>query len=241
MTFISDAFNLGLIVASICTGTRMVAEANDIVNGCKVVDFTLSSPQMMDAGATPILGVEAVADGRIITGGRGGGTTGGGYLEAPTSEVIAEIVREILGLSRITETYISPETGAAGTSFSVSVMTDNLNETLGNLLSTSIEDVTAYIYTSDNRTLVDEVELLDEDVDGNYTGTFNGLEDGDYIVDVEIEDSNDTLEVCREVMTLSVGLEPTPTDSPYDLVIIGAASVGGIALVVIAIIFIRKR
>lgn len=241
MTFISDAFNAGLIVASICTGTRMVAEANDIVNGSKVVEYTLSSAQMTQAGATPVYGLEAVADGQIITGGRGGGPTGGGNLEAPTSEVCAEIIREILGLSRVTELSLSASSIEQGTNLSLGVMTDNLNETLGCILSTSIEDVTAQVYSGNDRTLVDEITLTDDDSDGNYTGVFTGLEVGDYVIDIEIEDSNETLEVCRNVGTFSVESEPLPTGTLDSFLIIGAVSVGTIAIITVVVMFVRKR
>ncbi|MHA2025558.1 MAG: DJ-1/PfpI family protein [Candidatus Thorarchaeota archaeon] len=241
MTFISDAFDLGLIVASICTGTRMVAEANDIVNGSKVVSFTLSSPQMMSAGATPIWGVEAVADGRIITGGRGGGTTGGGWMEAPTSEVCAEIVREVLSLSRVTDVTINPSSAEVGSNFSVSVMTDNLNETLNNILSTGIEEVTAVVYTGDNRTLVEEIPLSDDDHDGTYTGGITGLEVGDYILDIEVEDSNETVEVCQALRTFSVESGTTQTGTIDNLLIVGIASAGVIAVIVLVVVFVKKR
>ncbi len=240
MTFISDAYDLGLIVASICTGTRMVAEANDIVNGSKVVAFTLSSPQMVAAGATTVWGVEAVADGRIITGGRGGGTTGGGWLEAPTSEVCAEIIREILGLSRVTEVSLYPFSAEPGNDFSIGVATDNLNETLGVVLSTGIEEVTAAVYTGNNRTLIDEIILTDDDLDGNYTGTITGLELGDYILDIEVEDSNETVEVCRDLKTFSVEMEPTPTGIP-DSLVITIGLIGIIAVIAVVIIFVKKR
>jgi putative intracellular protease/amidase len=240
LNFISDAYDLGLIVASICTGTRVMAEANDIVNGSKVVSFTLSSPQMTDAGATTIWGMEAVADRHIITGGRGGGPSAGGWEEAPTSEVCAEIVREVLGLSRVTDATISPLSGEVGTNFSISVMIDNLNETLGEVLSTGIEEIAAYVYSGDNRTLVGEVALSDADHDGNYTGAFTGLENSDYILDVEVEDSNETLEVCRDVLSFSV--DSDSTSAPIDgMMIVGIATVGAIAVIVIVVVVIKKK
>jgi putative intracellular protease/amidase len=239
MDFISAAYHEGLIVASICTGTRMVAEANDIVNGSKVIDFTLSSPQMLEAGATPIWGVEAVADEQIITGGRGGGTTAGGYLEAPTSEVCAEIIREIQGLSRVTEVSLAPSSVEPGTNFTLGVMTDNLNDTLGGILSTIIEEVTAFVYTANNRTLVDEITLGDDDQDGNYTGAIIGLGLGDYVLDIEIEDSNETLEVCRSLRTFSV--ESEPNGMLDNLWIVGTASVVVIVVIVVVVVFDKKR
>ena len=238
MNFISDAFDLGLNVASICTGTRMVAQANDIVNGSKVVAFSLSEPYMVMAGATTVLGAEAVADGSIITGGRGGGTGGGGWLEAPTSETCAEVVRSVLGLSRVTGSSLTPSRGPIGSNFTITAVVDNLNETLGEILSTSINEVTAQIYGYGNRTLVETIELTDDNHDGNYTGHFIGLNNGEYTVDIEVEDSNSTLEVVREVEAFDVGVEPT---RPIDVVLISTVTGGGILIIVLIVALIRKK
>ncbi|MHA3963871.1 MAG: DJ-1/PfpI family protein [Candidatus Thorarchaeota archaeon SMTZ1-45] len=238
LNFISDAYDLGLVVASICTGTRVVAEANGIVNGCKVIEFSLSMGQMALAGATTVYGIEAITDGQIITGGRGGGTGGGGWLEAPTSEVCAEIVRQVLGLSRVTNSSITPARGPSGTTFTIVADTSNLNESLGEILSTDIEEVTAQIYVLGNRTLIDTIELTNPDQNGNYTGYFVGLEDGDYIVDIEIEDSNSTLEVVRELETFSVGIEPT---QPIDVVLISTVTGGSIIIIILVVALTRKK
>jgi putative intracellular protease/amidase len=238
MDFISDAYDLGLTVASICTGTRMVSEANAIVNGSKVVSYTLSSPQMLEAGATPVWGMEAVADGQIITGGRGGGPTGGGYLEAPTSEVCAEIVREALGLSRVTDISLSPERGMAGTNFSIRASINNLNDTLGDILSTGITKVTAQIYGHGNRTLIDSIELVDNDHDGNYTGHFIAQTNGDYAIDIEVEDTNETLEVQKELEVFTT--RPIPTE-PIDILMVSAIAGGGIIIIVLVAALVRKK
>ncbi len=238
LEFISDAFDLGLIVASICTGTRVVAEANGIVNGSKVVAFSLSEPQMMIAGATTVWGIEAVADGHIITGGRGGGTSGGGWLEAPTSEVCAEIVRHALGLSRVTESTLTPSQGPTGTNFSLSITVDSLNDVLGEILSTSIEEVTAQVYGFGNRTLVDTIELTDENQDGNYVGQFIISEDGEYVIDIEVEDSNSTLEVVKEIVAFSVNPDPT---KQMDIVVVFTVTGGGILIVILIVALIKKK
>ena len=235
LTFIADAYNQGLIVASICTGTRVVSQAHNIVNGSKVVWYSLSSPQMSAAGATPILGMEAVADERMITGGSGGGTAAGGYLEAPTSEVCAEVVRQVLRLSRVAATSLKSYTQPIGTDFTLEVVIDNLNDTLGDILSTGIEEVTAHIYGFGNRTLIDTVELTDDNHDGNYTCHFTGLESGQYVVDIEVEDSNSTLEVVREVETFDVGIEP------IDIVLFASVALGSIIVIVLVVALKKKK
>jgi putative intracellular protease/amidase len=238
MTFISDAYNMGLMVASICIGTRVVAEANSIVNGSKVTWYTGSAPQMEVAGATLTLGTEAVADEYIITGGSGGGPDGGGNLEAPSSEVCAEVVRKALGLSRITDSSLYPSRGPIGTNFTISAVVNNLNDSLLDILSTDIHEVSAQIYGNGNRTLIDTVELTDDDHDGNYTGYFIGPENGDYVVDLEVEDTNSTLEVVREAEIFEVGLEPT---RPIDVVLVSAVTGGGFIIIILVVALIRKK
>ena len=235
LTFIADAYSMGLIIASICTGTRVVSESHEIVNGSKVVSYNLSSGFMIQAGATPIEGMEAVADGRMITGGRGGGPTGGGYLEAPTSEVCAEVVRQALGLSRVQGTSLTSSNGPIGSDFTITAVVDTLSDSLGDILSTDIQEVTAHIYTSGNRTLVDTIELTDDNLDGNYTGLVSGLENGEYTADIEVVDSNSTLEVVEEVETFEVGIEP------INIVLISAVAGGGIIIVILVLALIRKK
>ncbi|MHA2397028.1 MAG: DJ-1/PfpI family protein, partial [Candidatus Thorarchaeota archaeon] len=235
LTFIEDAYNMGLIVASICTGTRVVAESHEIVNGSKVVSYFLSSGFMVEAGATPVDLMEAVADGSIITGGRGGGPTGGGYLEAPTSEVCAEVVRQALGLSRVIETSLTPSNGPIGSDLTITAAIDTLNDSLGDILSTDIQEVTAHVYTVENRTLVETIELTNDNLDGNYTGQFSGLEHGEYLVDIEVEDSNSTLEVVKEVEAFEVGIEP------INIVLISAVTSGGIIIIALVLALIRKK
>jgi len=232
LTFIADAYNLGLIIASVCTGTRLVAESNGIVNGSKVVSYSLSSAHMREAGATPIEGMEAVADGCMITGGRGGGLTGGGYLKAPTSEVCAEVVRRVLGLSRVTSTSLISSKGLMGTDVIIGAVIDNLNDKLGDILSTNIQNVTALVYRFDDRSLSDTIELTDDNHDGNYTGQFTSLDFGQYIVDIEVKDSNLTLEVVRDVETFEVGIKLI--DILLSSIVIGS-------VLIIALVFFMKK
>jgi hypothetical protein len=95
--------------------------------------------------------------------------------------------------------------------------------------------VTAYVYSFGNRTLVDTIELTDDNHDGNYTGQFTVLEDGEYTIDIEVEDSNSTLEVVKEVEIFDVGFEP------INFVLISAISGGGIIIIVLVLSLIRKK
>ncbi|MBY8998614.1 MAG: hypothetical protein KGD60_12870 [Candidatus Thorarchaeota archaeon] len=215
-----------------------MAEANDIVNGSKVASYSGSRPQMLAAGATTVEGVDAVADDSIITGGSSEGPSDGGWLEGPTSEVCAEVVRNLLGISRVIESSLSPSRGPIGTNFTMNAVIENLNDTLGDILSTDIQEVTARVYSFGNRTLVDTMELTDDNHDGNYTGYFIGLENGEYVMDIEVEDSNSTLEVVRDTESFDVGIEPI---TPIDVVLISTIIGGGIIIIVLVVALIRKK
>ena len=242
--FISNAYNLGLIIGAICIGNRVLSEANDIVNGSSVASYSNTNIYMFAAGATVRYGVDVVSDNRIITGGAGGGPAGGGYTIAPTSEVCAAVVRKALDYSYINQVSIAPLTGEAGTNFTITVNVDDHNSEFGGLFSvdTNITEVSATIFTKENRTLIESIELNNADLDSIYVGTFTGTTNGEYLIDFEIEDSNSTLEIDRELVVFSIGDETTPTSTSTssgtlagpDVILIG--TLGGISAAVIVVI-----
>jgi putative intracellular protease/amidase len=89
LTLISDAYNMGLIVSSLCVGIRVLAAA-DIVNGVRIAYDSNSATQVTAAGGI-IVDARVVTDQRIVTGTTGGGFTGGGASLAPTLEVCEAI------------------------------------------------------------------------------------------------------------------------------------------------------
>ena len=249
--FISNAHDLGLIIGTICIGNRVLSEANDIVNGSNVASYPNTNSYMFAAGATIRYGMEVVRDNRFITGGTGGGPTGGGYTVAPTSEVCAAIVRAALGYSYVSEATISPPTGEAGVNFTISVKTDDHDSELSGLFSveTNITHVVANVLTKDNRTLVESINLSHGESDSTYTGAFTATDDGEYVIDFEIEDSNSTLEIERELVIISVGEETstsittsTSSRTRPDVFLIGSiAGLGAALIVVFAVMFKKHR
>ncbi|MGY5859024.1 MAG: DJ-1/PfpI family protein [Candidatus Thorarchaeota archaeon] len=242
LDFISYAHDNGVLIATTCIGNRVVAEANDIVNGSSVVyyDNINSYPEMLSAGAELRNGYAAVTDNRIITGNSGGGFTGEGYIYAPTSEICSAIVRETLGYSYVEDAEVFPLTGESGTSFNISVDVTDLDTELGDLSLTDINitEVQARIFTEENRTLVDTIELADPEGDWTYDGSFTGTVDGNYVIDIEVEDTNSTLVVEREAASFTIGA-PT-TGLTLDPLLIGGILACGLVVVAIVVI-IKKR
>jgi len=241
LDFISYAHEHGVIIATTCIGNRVVAESNGIVNGTSVVNYNNPNSyySMVAAGARIRSGYETVCDNGIITGNEGGGPTGGGYIEAPTSEICLSIVRETLGYSYLEEASIVPQMGDSGTSFTISVDVTDLDTELGSLevVNLNISEVNARIYSANNRTLIDTVELIETNDDFTYEGTFVGEVDGEYVIDIEIEDTNSSLEIERDVLSITVG---ESSGILYDPLVIGGILAGGVGILIIAVL-IRKR
>ncbi len=237
LEFVQYAHDSGVIVATICIGNKVLARANDIVNGSCVVSYTNTNSDMTDAGATIRYGHLAVTDNRFVTGGTGGGPSGGGYEVAPTAEVCMAAVREALGLSHCSTVNITPTSGAVRTNFTITAEITDLDTELGSIsaVNSNISEVNARIYTKHNRTLIDAIELVDDDDDGLFSGEFMGLSSGEYAVDIEIVDTNNTLEIVRDSASFSVGV--SFTIDPLTLGIIATSAL----LAMVVIIAIKKR
>ena len=256
--FISNAYELGLIISTLCIGNRVLSESNNIVNGTNVASYVNTNTYMFIEGAIVRYGVDVVSDNRIITGGTGGGLSEGGYTEAPTSEVCMAMIKEALGMSYVKKASISPLSGEIGTNFTISVDVDDMDEEFGNLVSvdTNISDVVAKIYTKENRTFVASVQLEDDDMDSKYSGSFIATSVDEYVVDIEVEDTNSTLEIERELVGFIIGEQTstttittttnattsiTETTAGFNLLLLGAVGLSGLSVIVIIAIIIKKR
>lgn len=89
LNLLVDAYNLGLIISSLCVGIRVLAAA-DIVDGVRISYDVNSATQVTAAGGVTV-DERVVIDQRIVTGTTGGGLTGGGASQAPTIEVCEAI------------------------------------------------------------------------------------------------------------------------------------------------------
>lgn len=235
--FIEYAYDNDLLITAVCIGNRVLADANNIVNGSSVVSYLAANLYMAEAGAMVRTGYRTVIDNRFITGGTGGGPSGGGNEAAPTEEVCLALVREELGYSFMESAGIEPVTAPIGTVFTITAGITDLDNQPASTSSgnQNISEVNARIYTKNNRTLIDVIELLDDDDDGVYSGQFIASTNGEFVVDIEIEDTNHTLEIERESVILSVGTHYTI--DPLTLGLIAA----GTLLAAAVIIIVKKK
>ncbi|MFW9956585.1 MAG: DJ-1/PfpI family protein [Candidatus Odinarchaeota archaeon] len=237
LEFIEYAHDNGKIVAAICIGNIVLSRANNVVNGSNVVSYPETNTDMAIAGAAIRRGYCAVTDNRFITGGTGGGPTGGGNEVAPTRELCIAVARESLGYSYCRSATISPQSGIIRTNFTITAEVTDLDTELDSItvVNCNISSVTAQIYTKSDRTLIDTVELVNENDDGVYSGEFMALSNGEYVIDIEIEDTNHTLEVERVTASFSVGAGFT-----IEPLILGIIAISTVLAVVVIILVKRK-
>ncbi|NHJ14923.1 MAG: hypothetical protein EAX95_14675 [Candidatus Thorarchaeota archaeon] len=248
--FISDAYELGLVIAAMCIAQTTLACANDIISGSKLAYFGLSWEDVTDAGGIPIFNSRVVSHNRFITGGAGGGyNPGDGYLSAPSYMVAVELVRECLGYSRVEDISISP-VDATQRNFTIQATLADLSTAIPELNSTDIESITAFIYVAANHTEITSFELTDEDEDGTYSAEIDGLEEDVYTIDFEIFDSAHVRDVESDVGLIRVFPDgsvttttttSTTTQDGMSPVVLGGIALSGVAVLVIAVVASKRR
>ncbi|MFX0209437.1 MAG: DJ-1/PfpI family protein, partial [Candidatus Hodarchaeota archaeon] len=205
LNLIRNAYNEGLVISTLCVSTVILADA-DIINGIKVVGSPLYYYDIEEAGGTFDLYAEVVSDKRIITGGKGGGPTGGGDLSTPTYELCTAIAKELLGYSYVLNTSLAPLTGSSATNFLFTVETTNLTEIPVDINSSEISQVNILIYKkySNNLTLIEELELVKSN--SIYQGHFSDLNEGDYVITIEVKNMDNCIEIVRNAATFTIEL-----------------------------------
>jgi putative intracellular protease/amidase len=231
--FVAAAFAEGLVVASLCIGNMVIARSNGIVDGCKVVSYSQSNVAMQQAGATIVSGVEVVSDHRIVTGATGGGFPDG-YTSAPTYEVCVAMVKAALNLSYVRSSTLEPMPD--GTGFTITVETQDPASYLIGIPSNEITSVTVELcFTANPSEPVVTRQLIDPDYDGTYSESIIGLAPGAYQINIEVEDSNATVEIVPNAAASSLA----PSLSP--LVLGGAIACVVIVSSVFALLLWRRQ
>ncbi|MFX1319206.1 MAG: DJ-1/PfpI family protein [Promethearchaeota archaeon] len=227
-TLLSTAHAQGLLVATFCIGNVVIASTGTICANTKVASFSMSNDEMLAAGANIVENVRLVYDNRIITGSQGGGPTGGGYDAAPIYEACAMVVKMALGHSFTQSIQVTP----SGSDYTVTVATTDPASGLPGINSTTITEVRACVYSPGNPSTTVTTVNLDAS-GGTYTGTISGLSGGPYRVDIEVIDTNDVLEVIRNVSTVFPGLP----------ILLGGIVIGVVAIIAVAsgIIYWKRR
>ena len=106
--FIEFSYENNLLIASICIGMVILSETS-IIDGVSMVAHGTAIPYLTDAGAEIEYGSVVISDENIISGGAGGGFTGGRYLGAPNEELCHTIARRILDYSYLSNLKIKRE------------------------------------------------------------------------------------------------------------------------------------
>lgn len=92
--FLLNASSVGLLISSMCVGTTILAGPDGLIEDKYVVGHNNGGTNLRNAGAIQVFNSKnTVIDGNIITGGLGGGFTGGGHSRAPYTIFCANLLR----------------------------------------------------------------------------------------------------------------------------------------------------
>jgi len=240
LQLIASAYDQGCVAAAVCIGNRVLARALNIsetfVDGTKVASYTGSNTYMQAAGAVIVPDVSVVSDNRVVTGGPGGGRTGGGNDEAPAYETCLEIIRAIAGQSHLSGFELEVMTDA----YTVFTVTVNTTELYDPLLTSSnmseVETISVTAFEVGNNTPAITELLAETTIEGVYSGGIRLPKQGRYTFSVEVADSMDCYVVLRDVDSV----DATGGTLPYPVII--AVGAGGLAaLVGLVFLAVRKR
>ncbi|MHA1245579.1 MAG: DJ-1/PfpI family protein, partial [Candidatus Heimdallarchaeota archaeon] len=200
---ISTAYEMGLVIASICIGNKILAASNGVVNGVKVAYYSGCAVDMNDAGAIHVYDTAVVSDKRIVTAGTGlCGTTHCSIY--PFSVAIAKAV---LGqTSVVSASIVEFEEVTDGDNYGLIVTTNNLSDIYYGNLSTNIYIVKAYVYWDDAPTDGIDLTLSDNEQENVFVANFSSTKNGIYHIDLEVKSFAWGMEVVRDATNFQVGV-----------------------------------
>ncbi|MFX1507483.1 MAG: DJ-1/PfpI family protein, partial [Promethearchaeota archaeon] len=179
--FLTDANDLGLVIAGIGNGTLVQA---DLINGKKFTSHSSIVANLTTAGGIYIDGVSVVTDGNIITA------------TSPNYEEFSYAIANAMGYSYTLTVDISFEKEEQGWNYAIRVeASDNY---IIKRMSINLSSL-----VSDEKTLIDSFELKGKS--GVFTTDLGILANGYYVVDLEAESIYGNLEVHPAVKEFSVG------------------------------------
>jgi len=242
LNLIKMAYEEGLIISGICIGVTPIAASN-ITEGHVVTGHNFCFPYVHDSCGTILPFMRVVSDGQLITGDNGAGPPAG-YEGAPHYDLCVAIMKSLFGYSYFKDMTIQPVLEGNDTVYYMNVTTSGQIHLFDDVTTTEIIEVTAMLHTSDNETIIAEVELSDPENDSIFVGSITGLELDDYVVDLEIQDANVSMEFVRDALTFTAENITTTTESttttagdailPVEtIVVVGIATFGVIVLIVI--------
>jgi protease I len=197
LNLIRDAYEEGLVIASLCSGSVPIARAHGIVEGVKVAYFFLSTDYMQEAGAIEVFVSPVVSDKRIIT------TSSGmpyGSL-APVYQVCVALAKEVLGYSALIDATIEPQAGGIGTTYLLTVEVTNLTDIFYGNISTEVYRVMAYLYNDSGLVLTSTLTEISENI---YAENFTGLGISSYQIELNIDSNGYGKEVIRNATSFTL-------------------------------------
>ncbi|MFX0208619.1 MAG: DJ-1/PfpI family protein [Candidatus Hodarchaeota archaeon] len=186
LSFLSTAYDNGLVIAAIGEGTLIQAAAG-LINGKK---FTTSSDiveNLTEAGGLFIEEETVVTDGNIITA------------CPPHYQELSYAIANILGYTYDLDVDISFIKETEGWNYSIAVEPSDKV-----IIHKMTMNLTRNIDNNDN-SLVATIDLIDIDDSGVYTGNLGILENGYYCVNIEVENIYGRVEIRTNIKEFSVG------------------------------------
>ncbi|MHA1186168.1 MAG: DJ-1/PfpI family protein [Candidatus Heimdallarchaeota archaeon] len=200
---VSTAYEMGLVIASICIGNKVLAVSNGIVNGVKVAYYSGCVSEMNNAEAIHVYDAAIVSDKRIVTAGTGlCGTTHCSIY--PFSVAIAKTVLD--QTSVISASIVEYEDVTDGENYGLIVTANNLSDIYYGNLSTNIYAVYAYVYWEDAPDDGIDLTLYDDEKENVFTANFTSTEKGKYHIDIDVKSFAWGMEVVRDATNFLVGV-----------------------------------
>jgi hypothetical protein len=233
LDLINSAVNEDLIVSAWCRGVRVLAAA-DVIDGKNITGNADYESEYVAAGATFNELVPPVIDGNIVTGVRSryyreemcqAIATALGVYESDAPEIVSAVVTpqpSVLGTSVNLTVELSDTSGI----YNVEVEVFDLAEPVEHSLGIYVQHLT-----------------LNETSDGVFSVVIQGLELGNYTIDVTAWDIFlNELEQSDAVNLLVIEGLPSITGTDLDpmLIVVSGAMIGTV-LVVVLVVFLRRR
>lgn len=201
---ISTAYDMGLFVASICIGNKIVAVSNGIVDGVKVAYYSESRTEMLDAGAIHVYDSAVVSDKRIVTAGTGlCGTT-----HSSIYPFCVAITKAVLSQTSVVSASIVEYEEATddGENYGLIVTANNLSNIYYGNVSSDIYIVYAYVYWEDTPDDGIDLTLHDNIQENVFIANFTSTEKGKYHIDLEIKNYAWGMEVVHDATRFQIGI-----------------------------------
>lgn len=178
---VTSAYDEGLTMGAFCAGPVVLARAN-LVDGIHISCFPTARDEVETAGGILENDEEVFIDGRFVSG------------QWPNMYSFSFSLAKAMGYSYVENISVKK---LSGSNVLITVQTDN-----DDIFITSV-NVSIYHKTNTTSfTLIENIELLDEDNDGNFTIEYKLIEyEGTYSFDIIVEDFFDNQDIILEATT----------------------------------------